>query len=283
MGARCDATWGWGVSGLVWSEVARDFVALRGADAESFLQGQCSQDVERIDTGASAWSFLLQPSGKVDVLCRIHRVNDGTFVLDTDGGWGQAMLDRLERFKLRVKVELTRLGWRCLAVRGGEGPPVGPGTLVGWWGSLTEVDLVGDSVDPPAGAEAIGATAYERLRIEAGWPAMGAELTPATIPGEAGIVDLAASLTKGCYTGQELVARIDSRGGHVPRRLRRLRADEGVELAAGSTLVVDGKEAGWVTSAAGDVALAYVARAADSASDARVDEVPVHIEVIKPD
>ena len=111
----------------VWCEVPRDVVAVRGHDAETYLQGQCSQDVTKIDAGASAWSFVLQPPGKVDVLCRIHRVNDRTFVLDTDAGWGQALLDRLLRFKLRVKVDLDRVAWRMIAVRGPAAPAAGPG------------------------------------------------------------------------------------------------------------------------------------------------------------
>ena len=88
----------------------------------------------KIDAGASAWSFVLQPSGKVDVLCRIHRVNDRTFVLDTDAGWGQALLDRLLRFKLRVKVDLDRValaddrGARAGRARARSG---GAGQLVG--------------------------------------------------------------------------------------------------------------------------------------------------------
>ena len=63
---------------------------------------------------------------------------------------------------------------------------------------------------------------YEAVRIAAGIPRMGAELTDKTIPGETGLIELTVSFTKGCYTGQELVARIDSRGGNVPRHLRRL-------------------------------------------------------------
>jgi folate-binding protein YgfZ len=82
------------------------------------------------------------------------------------------------------------------------------------------------------------------LRVEAGWPAMGAELTTDTIPAEAGVVGLAVSFTKGCYTGQELVARIDSRGGNVPRHVRGLVSpvplEVGAELhdAAGATVGV---------------------------------------------
>jgi folate-binding protein YgfZ len=270
----------------IWCEVPRDVVAVRGDDAETFLQGQCSQDVARIDAGASAWSFVLQPTGKVDVLCRIHRVNDHTFVLDTDAGWGQALIDRLQRFKLRVRVDLDRVAWRMIAVRGPQVPPLGPGALAGWWSAPGAVDLLGDEVAPPAGTEAVAAADLERLRIEAGWPVMGHELTSDTIPAESGVVPLAVSFTKGCYTGQELVARIDSRGGNVPRHLRRLRAPAGVALAEGTRLTSGERDVGWVTSVAAPdeggtiVALGYVARSVEPPATVSVDGGQVAVETI---
>ena len=87
---------------------------------------------------------------------------------------------------------------------------------------------------------------------------MGADVDEKTIPQEAGLDATAVSFTKGCFVGQELVCRIDTRG-HVNRSLRRLRAAGGV-LAVGSDLVLDGKVVGQVTSSAGDVALAMVRR-----------------------
>jgi folate-binding protein YgfZ len=264
----------------VWCEVPRDFVAVRGDDAESYLQGQCSQDVAKIDAGASAWSFLLQPSGKVDVFCRIHRVNDRAFVLDTDAGWGQALIERLVRFRLRVKVEVDRMAWRMLAVRGPGAPAVGPGALASWWGAPGAVDLVGDDVAPPADAQAVAAADMERLRVEAGWPVMGCELTSDTIPAEAGVVPIAVSFTKGCYTGQELVARIDSRGGNVPRHLRHLALPSDLGLVAGDRLAHGGKDVGWVTSVAGDRALGYVARSVEPPATVEAREARLQVAAI---
>jgi folate-binding protein YgfZ len=110
----------------------------------------------------------------------------------------------------------------------------------------------------------VSAGAYEVVRIEAGIPAMGAELTDRTIPAETGIVELTVSFTKGCFTGQELVARIDSRGGHVPRRLRAVVLPETTPPAGASVLAGD-KPVGTLTSVApapagGSVALAYISR-----------------------
>ena len=201
----------------------RDVVRVGGPDAASFLQGQLSQDVEPLDVGASVWSLVLQPQGKVDALVRVTRAGAEEYLLELDGGFGPSLVERLERFKLRVKAD---------------------------------VELVEQAAAMTAGELA----EYERWRVEVGFPAMGKELTESTIPEEAGVVDLTVSFTKGCYTGQELVARIDSRGRNVPRRLRRLRGS----MAEGDELVADdGKVVGTVTTVAGDVGLGYVSRSVE--------------------
>ncbi len=211
--------------GAIW--LSRDVVSVSGPGALAFLQGQCSQDVAALAVGASAWSWVLQPQGKVEVLCRVTRVADDHLVLDTDGGWGETLATRLNRFKLRTKADIRSLAWRCLALRG---PGTGAvatadaaeaaqaGTLVvdASWPGFPGVDLLGPDPTVPAGVALIGAEAYEVARIEAGVPKMGAELTEKTIPAETGLVERTVSFTKGCYTGQELVARIDSRGAMSP-------------------------------------------------------------------
>jgi len=134
--------------------------------------------------------------------------------------------------------------------------------------------------------------AYNAVRIEAGIPVMGLEIDEGTIPAEAGVVDRSVSFTKGCYTGQELVARIDSRGGNVPRRLRGVIVGDGASPPVGALLEVDGKEVGRLTSVAfsprvgATVALAFVRRAVDppaevvvewegGSSPARVEALPL--------
>ncbi len=256
----------------------RDFVEVTGPEAGKFLQGQVSQDVLALAVGESAWSWVLQPQGKVEALVRVTRVAADTLLLDTDGGWGEALMARLNRFKLRVKADISLLDWRCLAVRG----PVAAAAVTGGGGALAVdtgwpgwpgTDLLGADVHWPTGLPAVGAEAFEVSRIEAGVPRMGTELTERTIPAETDLVDRTVSFTKGCYTGQELVARIDSRGGHVPRHLR------GIVLAraapAGADVVVGDKRVGTLTSVArrpgGDaVGLAYIRRDVDPPADARV-------------
>ena len=99
--------------------IKRDVVLATGPDAATFLQGQLSQDVAGLAVGASAWSLLLQPQGKIDAWLRVTRRGEDAFALDVDGGYGAAVIARLNRFKLRTKCELEHLtDWRCLAVRG---------------------------------------------------------------------------------------------------------------------------------------------------------------------
>ncbi len=267
-------------------QVARDVVRLSGPDAVSYLQGQCSQDVEALSPGASADALLLSPQGKLEALVRVTRTGDAELLLDTDGGFGKAVTDRLERFKLRVKVAIEPLDWRCVALRG---PATaarfaqaesGPLALRFSWNGVDGVDLLGAAPTIPEGVRSCSAEAWEALRVEAGIPAMGAELDERTIAAEADLLERCVSFTKGCYTGQELVARLDARGNKVARRLRGLLFEptgaghgvaaptpgRGAALSAGAAVERHGKAVGSVTSSAWSpgvgavVALAYVHR-----------------------
>jgi tRNA-modifying protein YgfZ len=216
----------------------RDVVAVRGPDAEAYLQGQLSQDVAGLAVGATADTLLLEPDGKLSALLRVTRVDGQGFVLDVDRGYGDAVVARLRRFLLRSKVELEQLAWRDLSLRGAGVDAAAAGLLTVLaergvlalpfeWNGWTGVDLLGpeDVVLAPGdgalpdGIVACGSEAVEAARIVSGIPAMGTELTNKTIAAEAGLVERTVSFTKGCYTGQELVARLDSRGSNVPRRL----------------------------------------------------------------
>jgi folate-binding protein YgfZ len=253
-------------------DLPRDFVRAAGPDVVAFLQGQLSQDVSGLAVDGSTWALLLQPQGKVVAFLRVLRLADEEFVLETDAGFGPAVIERLNRFKLRVKADLDPLAWRCLAVRGPGAAEVAAAAtghvVVADWPGLPGADLVGESPEAP-GAVPCSAEAYEAVRIEAGIPVMGREIDESTIPAEVGVVDRSVSFTKGCYTGQELVARIDSRGGNVPRHLRGLVVSGDVTPPRGATLQVDGKDVGAVTSVApspgraATVALALVRRAVE--------------------
>jgi folate-binding protein YgfZ len=264
--------------------LVRDVVLVHGPEAATYLQGQLSQDVEALAVGASAPTLLLQPTGKVDAWLRLTRTGDDAFALDVDAGWGEAVAARLRRFKLRTKAEVELATWHGFAVRGPGAAAVVAGdggtTVAAGWPGVDGVDVFpadgaaddAASLLPPDVAIA-SAAALDALRIECGVPAMGSELTDATIPAEAGqwLIDASVSFTKGCYTGQELVARVDSRGGNVPRPLRGLLLDDDAPVGASVVAVGSPEDAapvGTVTSVArsadlGAVALATVGRAVE--------------------
>lgn len=263
--------------------VERDVVTVEGPDAAPYLQGQLSQDVDGLAVGGSAWTFVLQPQGKVDAWFRLTRMGDEAFRADIEAGHGEALLARLQRFLLRTKADLALSTEPMVAVRG---TATVPGSVVPAldpaWPGVAGVDLLG-TAQVPDGIATASTDVLERLRIEAGVPAMGTELTDRTIPAEAGVVERSVSFTKGCFTGQELVARIDSRGGNVPRHLRRLEAEGPGALPVGGEVVVAGQVVGEVTSSVPAengrpaVALAYVRRAVEPPASGAVADTPVRI------
>ncbi len=239
--------------------VERDVIRVHGPEAIGFLQGQLSQEIDGLPVGVSVPTLLLQPTGKVEAWLRATRIDDDVVLLDVEAGFGAAVLARLRRFKLRTKADLDLETWTGWAVRG-------PGASgAGWaaaWPGVEGYDLLtAGGASPPSGP-VVTTGVLEALRIECGVPAMGAELTSDTIPAEAGqwLIDASVSFTKGCYTGQELVARIDSRGGNVPRPLRGLRIDA-LEASIGSPVRAGDAVVGALTSVAHSAALGTIALA----------------------
>jgi len=235
--------------------IRRDVVHVRGDDAITFLQGQLSQDIAALEVGSSAWTLLLEPNGKVTAWLRATRVAAADVMLDTDPGSGSAVVARLERFRLRTRCafELSE-DEPAIAVRApvGEELNVPEGALPIAWPGVAGYDLLGPANDLPDGMATTEAHAYEAARISRGVPVSGVDITTETIPAEAGawLIEASVSFTKGCYTGQELVARVDSRGANVPRPLRQLLI-EGTDVARGAEVTTpEGKVVGHVTSAA---------------------------------
>ena len=229
-----------------WVPTDREVVRVSGPDALSYLQGQVSQDLLPMAVGDRRWTFLLQPTGKVEVLARVERTADDTFVFDVDHGYGDELVARLNRLKIRVKVDVEAVPWRVLRVVGGD-------------------DVIGPDPAPPAGVREGTAAELEVARVADGWPAMGTEIVPGeTIPAETGVVTVAVDFRKGCYPGQELVERMDSRGATAPRSLRVLDVAEGVQ--PGDPIVHDGADVGVLTSVAGGKAIGFVKRGVELGS-----------------
>lgn len=256
---------------LGWKRLARDIIVVQGNDAEKYLHSQLSQAVEGMPIGESRESLLLQPTGKLDAVLRITRFADTVFVLDTEQGCGEAAMARLNRFKIRVQATIEQMPWQCVALRGAgaraaaESLNLAPsdGRVVpAWWGSDDSVDLLGatvadialDSVDELSDAE------FEAIRVRSGWPMVGVDVEPGCVPGETGLLGIAVSFSKGCYPGQELVERMDSRAAVSPKQLRRVTVSEGAQV--GDAVVVDGNSVGVITSVAGTSAIARLGREA---------------------
>lgn len=231
-----------------WVPLQRDVITATGADARTYLHSQLSQDVAGMRVGETRQSLLLQPTGKLDGIIRVTCVEGETFVLDVDTGCGEAVLARLNRFKIRVKVELTLGRETWVAVRNVLTPT--PGSIPAWRCDGSAVDLRSESANAEFRQGSL--EEYEQARIIAAWPAMNVDVTESSIPAETGITDVAVSFTKGCYPGQELVERMDSRGSIAPRQLRYVQVGEG--SVVGQEVELDGRQ-GTVTSIIGTHAL----------------------------
>jgi folate-binding protein YgfZ len=273
--------------------VAAGVVLATGPDAGSFLQSLVSADLDPLRDGEGTHTLLLTPQGKLDVDARALRVGGDRWVLLTEGSTEAArLLESLLRFRIRVDVELSDASDRVArrAVRGPDAHRVAaealgvaaPSTPHGHveaaglrvvradWPGLPGVEVLGapDAVETAAqalrraGAVDAQPSDLEIVRVEAGVPAPGRELDGSVIPQEAFLERDAISFTKGCFLGQELACRIDTRG-HVNRYLRGVRA--GAPVAAGAEITAGGKVVGRVTSAVqsprfGPIGLAYVRR-----------------------
>jgi folate-binding protein YgfZ len=213
-------------------DAARDRVIVSGPDAGSYLHGQLAQTVESRAVGERRWTLVLEPDGKICVLARIAREAADRYVLDTDAGFGDELAGRIRRFMIRVDAEVSNEA----AER-----------------SAPDAD-------------------HETQRVAAGWPRMGTEIEAGTtIPATTGTTVLAVDFRKGCYPGQELIERMDSRGVDAPRSLRIIDVDG--NAAAGDPIVdADGTEVGVLTSVAGGLGLGYVKRGAS------VGRAPDHVD-----
>jgi folate-binding protein YgfZ len=232
----------------------RGFVTVTGTDTFSFLQALVSADLDPLADGDAVHSLLLAPQGKLDVDFRLLRVGAGEAWLDCAPGLGAQLASSLTRFRLRVQADIVdRSGELGMLSRIGDDRGADDGEAVSSevhrvptvWG----YDLIGPRAALPAVGPFVAPAAFEAWRIEQGIPVQPNDLDETTIPQEAFLDEDAVSFTKGCFIGQELVCRIDSRG-HVNRFLRRFSNVEGDWPPVGAEVVVGDKVVGTLTSVA---------------------------------
>jgi tRNA-modifying protein YgfZ len=224
----------------------RAYVAVRGPDAADFLQRMVSNDVVALAEGASCQALLLTPKARVIAPLRVWRRARDDFLLLTEPELGEPVRTQLLRARFAAKCEIEPEEHTSLLVFGG-----GDGIPNDDYGEPAVEVLDGD-VEPTLSDDEL-----ERMRIEAGTPRFGREIDDRVLPAEAGLVERAVSFTKGCYPGQEPIARLHYRG-KANRRLRVLALDEDHVPAREAELVLGEKVVGRVTSSVPGLALGYV-------------------------
>jgi folate-binding protein YgfZ len=268
----------------------RGKLALTGAEAKEFLHGQVTNDVEALVPGRGCYAAFLTHKGKMLGDLRILDLGDELW-LDTERSALQELFNMIRRYKLGRDVELhKRTVERALLSLVGPGArelvPVGPaehdnaqfefGVAVA---TDVGVDIIcdaerADEVKAALGVPEVSEAAAEVVRVESGRPRYGIDLDDSVIPQEAGLNERAVNFEKGCYVGQETVARLFYRG-KPNRHLRGLRLSEPIET--GAPLRLGEREVGRVGSsvispANGPIALALVRREAAPGETVAVGE-----------
>lgn len=285
----------------------RGVLLVSGPDAAEYLQGQLTNDVEALEPGDGQYAALLDRKGHMQADMRVLRPSPEEIWVDTEAVALAATRRHLEMYSIGrdVKVAdlseeraiLSLIGPRAVEIAGTAALPenaceettvAGVECLAA--GTATGVDLIVASDEAErlrgalraAGAVEVSADAAEILRVEAGIPRFGAEMGTATMPAEAGIVEDAVSFTKGCYIGQETVARLHYKG-KPNRHLRGLRLS--APAAPGTALRLGEKEVGQlggsvVSPAFGPIGLAILRREAEPGAELAVGEDGVTAQVV---
>jgi len=285
----------------------RGKLVVSGSEAAEYLQGQLTNDVEALAPGEGLYAALLDRKGHIQADMRVLRISPEEIWIDTEAEALEAARRHLETYKIGREVAiavvtgeraiLSLIGPRSAEIAGTavlpehacEATAMGgvECLAVGTAGGVDLISKAGDAAPlrealKSAGAIEVGAEAAEVVRIEAGTPRYGTEMSAETMPAEAGIVERTVSFTKGCYIGQEPVARLHYKG----RPNRRLR---GLELsgpaAPGESLRLGEKEVGRIGSACvsparGPIGLAIVRREAEPGAELAVGEDGVTARVI---
>jgi len=287
----------------------RSKLVVRGADAAEYLQGQLTNDIEALERGAGCYAALLDRKGHMQADMRVLHLSTGDLWLDTEPEAALTVERHLRMYSVGREVEIEDVSgeWSILSV-------IGPATVEAAGTSPLSpehaqrlydregIEVLAVAADlgldlivradraqavrellARSGAAEVTEAAAEILRVESGRPRFGREMTNATIPQEAGIDERAVSFTKGCYIGQETVARLHYRG-KPNRHLRGLRLE--APVSAGDPIALGEREVGTVGTPAlspafGPIALAVIRREAEPGSRVAVGPGGVAAEVVE--
>lgn len=252
----------------------RDLLRLTGRDRQSFLQGMVTNEIASLTPGKGCYAFHLTSKGQILADCRIACLDD-SLLIDTEPGWGTPLAESLEHHLVMERVKIAPLTGILSTFVGGEEveeilrelqllpePGEGSNTTQSFEGQQVTVVRAHWIAGPgfmvyataetmptvhDAAGERLLRAIFEGLRIEAGIPKGRVDFDEKTLAPETGQASRAIHYKKGCYIGQEVVARIDARG-HTNRGFVQLTLD--TLVAPGTKLYADGKEVGWLTSVA---------------------------------
>ncbi|CAN5782800.1 folate-binding protein YgfZ [soil metagenome] len=278
----------------------RPILRLSGKDPVGMLNAVLTNDVPA-DEGRGVYALLLNPKGRVQAGLRVLKSGEEVLI-STEPEGSEAAREILGRYAPFSRVKVDETGWGTLGVYG----PLATGLLDGLKLDEHETSMVEvggtsvlaagvrhpvpgyDLIGPPDELETAnerlvenraspaGIHAYETLRVESATPRFGSDITPENFPAEAGILERAVSFAKGCYPGQETVARMHYRG-HPNRALHRLKI-EGAAPPPGTPILQNEKQVGRITSIASlpiggeTIALGYLHRKADVGGELHAGE-----------
>ena len=286
----------------------RGLLVVSGPDAADYLQGQLTNDIEALEPGDAADAALLDRKGHMQAEIRVLRPgSEPDLLLDLEPAGLEAARRHLQMYKIGREVEvsdeseqhslISLIGPRAVEIAGTavlsesdcETTKIGGAQCVAV-GSTEGIDLILSAANAEpvrdallaAGAVEVSPAAAEIVRIEAGRPRFGAEMGTETMPAEAGIVERTVRFTKGCYIGQETVARLHYKG-KPNRHLRGLRLSAAAQ--PGAVLQLGEKEVGRLGSAAispalGPIGLAILRREAEPGAELSVGEDGVKAVVV---
>ena len=200
---------------IVTAERPRDFVRVEGPQAADYLNRMISNDVVALEVGGVCDALLLTAKARVIATLRVLRRGPEDFLLLTEPGLGAVVRDQLLRSRFAARCAIETEVHETAVILGEEVHPSANAVAI----PTDDYGLPGFEVLDAGLAPTIGAEELERLRIEAGTPTAGRDVDERVLPAEAGLTERAVSFTKGCYPGQEPVARLHYRG-HANRALR---------------------------------------------------------------
>ncbi len=246
----------------------RGYVAVTGLEAADFLERMLSNEVVSLEPGEARPALLLTPKSRIVAPLRVVREAPESFLLITEAALAETVNSTLLRARFAAKCEIEPKPYHgYLQLGAGEGirnEDYGVEAFESW------AEDERDAAEP--GEE------LERLRIQAGTPVWGRELDEKVLPAEAGLDHTHVSFTKGCYPGQEPIARLRFRG-HPNRRLRVLEVGH---ASVGEEIVLEGKSVGRVTSAVPGLALGYVRREVEEDAELEIGGTAARLHLPSP-